>query len=418
MTNPPDLPDAPRVNGERLLDDLGRLATIGVTPGGGVNRPAYGDEDVRAREVVMSWMREAGLTVRVDAAGNTIGRLPGAPPERAKPIMMGSHTDTVPDGGRFDGSLGVLAALEVARRLAERATRLRRPFEVVNFQNEEGGILGSKAMAGKLSVDELSLTAVSGYTIGDGIRRLGGDPGRLRGAVRPAGSIAAYLELHIEQGRTLERGGADIGIVEGIVGIHYWDVTFEGVASHAGTTPMADRHDALLAAARFVDAVNQVVTSMPGRQVGTVGRLTLSPAAPNVIAGSATATLELRDLDPARVEALFAAITSEAERIAAETRTIVDFRPTMNSVAAYTDPRVREATAAAAAALALSSLTMPSGAGHDAQNLATICPAGMLFVPSVGGISHSPREFTRDEDVVNGANVLLGAVLRLDEKLG
>ena len=402
------------IDGSHLLARLRDLATIGATAGGGVSRPAYSEDDLKAREMVRGWMREAGMSVRVDTAGNTFGRLEGRDP-KLPAIVIGSHTDTVPDGGRYDGALGVLAALGVARTLGASGEGLRHPLEVVDFQNEEGGIVGSKAVAGRLEVAELSRIAVSGFTLGDGIRRLGGNPDRLSDAVLARESRAGYVELHIEQGRTLERGGVDIGIVEGIVGIWYWDVVFEGVASHAGTTPMADRHDALLAAARFIDAVHAVVTSVPGRHVGTVGRLTVHPGGANVIPGRVVATLELRDLVAESVERLYAAIESRAADIARETGTSVHFRVSNNVTPAPTDTRVRDAIARAVGAMGLSTTLLPSGAGHDAQQMTAICPSGMIFVPSVDGLSHSPRELTRDQDCINGANVLLGAVRQLDE---
>lgn len=406
----------PRVNGERLLADLGALATIGATPAGGVSRPAYGADDLAARSHVREMMRRAGLVPRVDAGGNSWGRRPGADDGRPA-IVIGSHTDTVPDGGRYDGALGVIAALEVARTIAERGIALRHPLEVVDFQNEEGGLVGSKIVVGKLRADELSFVATSGRTIGDGIRVLGGDPARLDDARLAPGAVAAYLELHIEQGRVIERAGADIGVVEGLVAIRYWEVTFEGVASHAGTTPMADRHDALLAAARFVDSVNAVVVGTPGRHVGTVGRLTVFPGGANVIPGRVVLTLELRDLDVEVIEALFARIEREGARIAAATGTTVGMRPTLANAPAPTHPLVRDAVVGAARALGLRPHLMASGAGHDAQNMTALGPSGMLFVPSVNGISHSPAEHTEDADVINGANVLLGAVLRLDARL-
>lgn len=408
--------DTRRVNGARLVADLAALAKIGGTPEGGVSRPAYGDEDIAARARVRDLMRSARLTVRVDAAGNTIALRPGSAPG-LPPIMIGSHTDSVPNGGRFDGALGTLAAIEVARVLAEQGVELRHLLEVVDFQNEEGGLIGSKAMAGRLPASDLTLTAVSGRTIGDGIRLLGGDPDRVDDAKRSPGSIAAYLELHIEQGRVLERAGANIGVVEGIVGIRYWEVTFAGVATHAGTTPMADRHDALLAAARFVEAVNATVLATPGRSVGTVGRLAVFPGAPNVIPGRVVLTLELRDLEVAKIEALYVRVEAEARRIAAVNGTTVTLVPTLANEPAPTDQRVRDAVSSAATALGLTPHGMPSGAGHDAQNMTVLGPSGMLFVPSVNGISHSPLEMTVDADVVNGANVLLGAVLRMDAAL-
>ena len=418
MTSTPSATDAaaPRVNAERLLTDIRSLATVGATAAGGVHRPAYGDDDLAARGLVRQWMREAGLVVRIDLAGNTFAWLSGEN-DRLPPIIIGSHTDTVPDGGRLDGALGVLAALEVARLIAASRGRLRHPLEVVNFQNEEGGLAGSRAVAGRLSAADLATKAVSGYTLADGIKRLGGDPGRVQEAVLAPGSVAAYVELHIEQGRFLERGAIDIGIVEGIVGIRYWEVTFEGAASHAGTTPMADRRDALWAAGRFIDGVHEVVTSIQGRHVGFVGRLSVSPGAPNVIAGRVTLTLELRDLDPARIAELYDRVVERARRVAAETNTRVTLEPAHGVDPAPTHQIVRDAIAAAASDLGLSCLTMPSGAGHDTQNMARVCPAGMLFVPSIEGISHSPREATHEHDIVNGANVLLGAVLHLDATL-
>jgi N-carbamoyl-L-amino-acid hydrolase len=286
---------------------------------------------------------------------------------------------------------------------------------VVDFQNEEGGIVGSKAVVGRLQAAELSRTAVSGVTLGEGIRRLGGDPDRLADCVLAPGSRAAYVELHIEQGRTLERGGIDIGIVEGIVGIWYWEVTFDGVASHAGATPMPDRQDALLAAARFIDAVHDVVTSVPGRQVGTVGRLNVHPGAPNVIAGRVVVTLELRDLVGSTVERLYCTVEARAAEIARDTGTTVQFRPTTHTLPAPTHARVRDAIEQVACGLGLRTTLLPSGAGHDAQQMTVVCPSGMLFVPSVDGLSHTPRELTKDQDCINGANVLLGVVRQLDD---
>ncbi len=406
---------SPAIDSRRLLADLKALARIGATAAGGVSRPAYSDADIAAREAVRDLMRDAGLEVRVDAGGNTFGSMRGR--MDAPPIVIGSHTDTVPDGGRFDGALGVLAAMEVARTLRDRGETITHPLEVVDFQNEEGGLIGSKIVSGRFTADALSLVATSGRTIGDGIRRLGGDPEHLERAVRRPGSIAAYVELHIEQGMIIERAGAQIGVVEGLVAIRYWDVTFEGVASHAGTTAMTDRRDALLAAARFVDAVNTVVTSTPGRHVGTVGKLAVFPGGANVIPGKVVLTLELRDQFDDVIETLFERIEREAKRVANGTGTRVTMIPTLRNAPSPTDPRVREAVARAAEDLGLKTHAMVSGAGHDAQNMAAIGPAGMVFVPSVNGISHSPAEQTEDQDVINGANVLLGAVLRLDATL-
>jgi len=401
------------IDAARLLGSMAALARVGATSAGGVNRPAYSDGDLSARSLVREMMRDAGLAVRVDAAGNSIGSRSGRSNDLA-PIVIGSHTDTVIDGGRFDGALGVLAAIEVARALGERGIALRHPLEVVNFQNEEGGLIGSKIVAGRFTRDALALRTASGYTIGEGIVRLGGDPARLDDARRAPGSIDAYLELHIEQGCVLEAGGAAIGIVQGIVGIWYWNVVVEGTAAHSGTTPMSGRRDALLAASRVVDAVNRVVTSRPGRHVGTIGRLAVSPNAANVIPGRVELTLELRDIDAAVVTELFADIEHQAAAIASATGTTITFAPTLANEPSLAHERVQRAAERAAARLGLGALQMSSGAGHDAQNMAVLGPAGMVFVPSVGGISHSPAEYTRDADVVNGAELLLAAVMELD----
>jgi N-carbamoyl-L-amino-acid hydrolase len=401
------------VNGDRLNTHLAELSAFGKNSYGGVTRLAYSAADRLGREYVTGLMRAAGLEVRVDAAGNILGQRAGTDPSR-KPLLFGSHIDSVPDGGNYDGDVGSLAAIEVAQTVAERRIPLRHPIEVVVFQNEEGGTVGSRAMAGQLEAAALTLTARSGKVTRDGIAFIGGDPDKLDSAARKRGDIAAYVELHIEQGGTLEEKKIDIGVVLGIVGIGWWDVTVEGFANHAGTTPMDKRQDALLATARFIEMVNRVVTSEPGRQVGTVGRIQALPGAPNVIPGNVVCSLELRDLDPLKIERLYQRVREEAQRIATASKTTFSFTETHRSVPALTDPRLQALIENAALDRGLTSTRLPSGAGHDAQYVAQIAPAGMIFVPSVGGISHSPKEFTKPQDVVNGANVLLDTIQRLD----
>jgi N-carbamoyl-L-amino-acid hydrolase len=401
------------VNGERLNRHLTELAEFGKNPYGGVTRLAYSEADRQGRDYVFGLMRAAGLQVRLDAAGNMLGHREGTDPSR-KPLLFGSHIDSVPDGGNYDGDVGSLAAIEVAETLAERGVRLRHPIEVVVFQNEEGGTVGSRAMAGQLDPAALTLTARSGKVTRDGIAFIGGNPDRLESAVRKRGDIAAYVELHIEQGGTLEEKKIDIGVVLGIVGIGWWDVTVEGFANHAGTTPMDKRQDALLATARFIEMVNRVVTSEAGRQVGTVGRIQALPGAPNVIPGKVLCSLELRDLDPLKIERLYQRVHEEAQQIGAASRTTFSFAETHRSVPALTDPRIQGLIEVSALDRKLTVTKLPSGAGHDAQYVAQIAPAGMIFVPSIGGISHSPKEFTRPQDVINGANVLLDTIQRLD----
>ncbi|HEU5131015.1 MAG TPA: M20 family metallo-hydrolase [Pyrinomonadaceae bacterium] len=401
------------VNGKRIVDHILALGEFGKNPQGGASRVAYSDADKQGREYVLGIMRAAKLDVTIDAAGNLIGRRDGSSTD-LPPLLIGSHIDTVPEGGNYDGVVGSMGAIEVAQTLAENNVTTRHPLEVVIFQNEEGGLIGSRAMDGELTEKELDLVSRSGKTIRDGIKFIGGDPTKLAEVRRRKGEIAAYLELHIEQGGILESEKINIGVVEGIVGINWWDVTIEGFANHAGTTAMNNRQDALLAGAKFIEAVNRVVTSVPGRQVGTVGRINALPGAPNVIPGKVVLSLELRDLDAAKINMLFERIQGEAQKIAAESKTKFDFKEINVNIPAPTDPKIRSLISEAARDLNLTTKLMPSGAGHDAQDMARLGPVGMIFIPSVGGISHSPREFSHPEDIANGANVLLHTLLKLD----
>ena len=402
-----------RVNGKRIIDHILALAEFGKNPQGGASRVAYSEADKLGREYVLTLLRDAKLEVKIDAAGNLIGRRAGSV-ANLKPLLIGSHVDTVPEGGNYDGVVGSMGAIEVAQTLAENNVTLRHPLEVVIFQNEEGGLIGSRAMDGELTAKELDLVSRSGKTIREGINFIGGDVAKLAEVRRQKGDIAAYLELHIEQGGILDTEKINIGVVEGIVGINWWDVTIEGFANHAGTTAMNNRQDALLAAAKFIEAVNRIVTSVPGRQVGTVGRINALPGAPNVIPGKVVLSLELRDLDAAKINMLFEKIQAEAQKIASDSKTKFDFKEINVNIPAPTDPQIRSSINDAARELGLTTKLMPSGAGHDAQDMARLGPVGMIFVPSVGGISHSPREFSRPEDIANGANVLLHTLLKLD----
>ena len=402
-----------RINGQRLNTHLSELAQFGNTPEGGTNRVAYSDLDLQARDYAMKLMGEAKLEVSIDPAGNIIGRRSGSV-SSLKPLMMGSHIDSVPQGGSYDGQVGSMGAIEVAQTLAENKIQLKHPLEVVIFQNEEGGTIGSAAISRGLNEKDLQIVSNSKKTIGEGIKFIGGDPERLASVVRKKGDIAVYLELHIEQGGVLYAEKIDIGVVEGIVGVFWWDVTIEGFANHAGTTPMNQRRDALLAAAKYIEAVNRVVTSIPGRQVGTVGKIQAFPGAFNVIPGKVNTSLGLRDLDAAKVQLMFDRIQDEVRQIETSTGTKFEFKQVNASKPAPTDPRIRTVIDDAAKQLGLTTKSMPSGAGHDAQEIADLCPIGMIFIPSRDGISHSPREFSRPEDITNGANVLLQTLMKLD----
>lgn len=407
---------AMRVNAARLESDLRTLAEYGKTTEGGVNRPAFSEADIKARRFVLETMKDAGLSIRLDEAGNIIGRLDGLDVS-LPPLAAGSHIDSVPNGGRFDGALGVLAAIECCRTLRDNNIRLRHPMEVIVFVDEEGGLVGSRATLGELDDRALDVITQSGMTVREGISAVGGSPGRIKAAALKKGGLAGYLELHIEQGNVLDSRKIRIGVVEGIVGINRWEVVVEGAANHAGTTPMEGRQDALLAAAHLITAVNRIVTTIPGRQVGTVGRIKAEPGAVNVIPGKVTMSLELRDLDVRKINSLFSGIQKEASLIGEKTRTKISFlEADAPSLPALLDPDVKKLTIRSAGELGLSILEMPSGAGHDAQNIARIAPTGMIFIPSAAGISHSPQEFSRPEDLEAGANVLLLTLVKLDGK--
>jgi N-carbamoyl-L-amino-acid hydrolase len=408
--------EVPGIDGSRLSRWLAELSRIGQRADGGIDRVAFSDADLEGRDYVVGLMENAGLQVRIDLAGNILGRREGQDPA-LPPIMLGSHLDSVPAGGNFDGPLGTLGALEVALSLGEAGVRTRHPLEVVVFVNEEGGKTGSRTMAGEFRQEELELETSSGYTIRQGIQRLGGDPDRLREVRRTQGEVAGFLELHVEQGAVLERAGLRIGVVEGIVGIRRWNAVVRGVANHAGTTPMDQREDALLGAARLVEAVNRVVTSIPGTQVGTVGRIRAEPGAPNVIPGEVALSIEVRALEMVRIEEVISGIREEADRIAAANGTPIVLEEFYLSAAAPTDERFRGWVEASAEELGFGHRRMPSGAGHDAQAVAHFAPMGMIFIPSVDGISHSPKEYSRPEDIEAGANTLLRTLLKADAGL-
>ena len=405
---------APGVRNARIAARMEAIAAIGATPEGGAMRTAGSDADLAARERFAGWLREAGMSVRTDLAGNLVGRLEGTEPGLA-PLLSGSHLDSVPDGGNFDGVAGSVAALEAAAAFAESGARLRHPLEVVVFFNEENGKTGSRALAGEVTAAEMDLPLYGGLSLGEALERVGGSPARIAEAVLSPGDVAGYLELHIEQGPVLASEGIEIGAVEGIVGIRRFRVEVSGFANHAGTTAMPIRRDALVTAARFVAAVSEEATTRPGRQVATVGRIEAHPGAANVIPGRVELSLEIRDLRMETIEALYRRLQQVGREIAARNQTSIRFEPYYLSRAAPCDPALVDLVADSAADLGLSVVRMPSGAGHDAQSVAVFAPIGMIFVPSLDGISHSPREFTALEDIVRGTRVLAEALRRLDE---
>ena len=406
-----------RVDGARLLRRLDELAQIGRIEGTeGCARLALTDEDRAGRDLVVAWMTDLGLELVVDGIGNVVAVLAGR--EDGPPVMTGSHIDTVATGGRYDGNLGVLAGLEVLETLLDHGITPRRPLAVAFFTDEEGArfppdMLGSLVYAGGMPLEEaLDVVAVDGAVLGTELERIGyRGPGPLPG--RPP---HAFVELHIEQGPVLEAEGVAIGAVTGVQGISWTELTITGQSNHAGTTPMAHRHDAGYVAARIAVFVRDLVREVGGGQVGTVGVLQLHPGLVNVVAARATMTVDLRNTDEATLVGAEGRLAAFVAEVAADEGVTISSRRLARFEPVAFDPRVVDLVAEVAAASGLSVARLASGAGHDAQMLARVCPAGMVFVPSERGISHNPAERTAPADIEAGANVLLQVLLRLSEE--
>ena len=412
----------PSIDAARLRNRLERLSYHGRAPGAsfadGVNRVAYSTADLTARAWLIDEIKGADIVPRIDPAGNIFARFGGQPNQ--PPILFGSHIDSVPTGGNFDGDLGTFAALEVIQAVQAAKIQTRHPLEMVLWAHEEStafgiGTAASRIVAGDLQAGDMD-RVWNGMKRSDAIRRIAGDPERIETAVRGKGTWHSYVELHIEQGGSLDKAKIPIGIVEGIVAIHRYDVVVEGQVNHAGTTPMNERHDAMVAAAQLTLAVREIASRRQGRQVGTVGRVAVEPNSPNVIPGRVTLSVEFRDLSEQVLRELGDAVKARGAAIAKETGTSVAFTLASTNPPAMATPGVQEAIGRAAADAGLKTTRLPSGAGHDAQQIVRLCPMGMIFVPSVGGISHSPKELTTWEDCANGANVLLKTVLDLDQR--
>jgi N-carbamoyl-L-amino-acid hydrolase len=404
-----------RIDADRMLAAFEELARIGATGDGGVNRLALGEAHLAARAWFRRQIEQAGLEFRQDGAGNHSAFLACGEPD-SQTLLLGSHLDSVPHGGRFDGALGLLAAFEALRTIQDAGLRLRVHLEAIDFTDEEGtlvGLLGSAALAGQLRADHLQTPRGGREALVEGMQRAGLSDESMLHAARPRGSLAGYLELHIEQGRRLERLGIDIGIVSAIVGMWSYRLSFLGRADHAGTTSMDDRHDAALGASAFTLAARELVMSDFRDCVMNVGRMEFRPGAFNIVPARVDLALEFRSSDEEQFKRLDLALLEcaqrEAERFGLELQTefLGKHSPTAMS------ERIQQAFVNACKSLGLSSVSLASGAGHDAQSLAEACPVGMIFVPSKDGASHSAREFTEWEDCVNGANVLLQAVLNL-----
>ena len=405
-----------RVDGARLNATMEHMKTFSSSDTGGSTRVAYSDQNRSALAYLSSQMTQSGLTPAIDVAGNLVGRREGRNSGLA-PIVSGSHIDTVPNGGHYDGIVGVMSSIEVARTLYESGYELDHALEIVVWSNEEGGKTGSRSWMGNIEERELDLPSLGDRAIGDGIRFLGGFPDRLEENAKDRGDIASYIELHIEQGAILDRQGIGIGVVEGIVGIRRWNITIIGFANHAGTTPMDQRQDAMYAAALIVADIRHIVTAEPGRQVGTVGRLQAWPGAPNVVPGRVVLSLEIRDLNMAKIDTIYGRIVDSANTLAGKNGVKVEFEQFYESPAAITDDRIKRLIQDAADELGFPAMHMPSGAGHDAQSMKHIAPLGMIFVPSKDGVSHAPGEFTNEQQITDGANVLLHTIIGMDRKI-
>jgi hydantoinase/carbamoylase family amidase len=407
--------DVLRVNPTRLREDFEALAAIGSTGDGGVHRPALSEAHLAAREWFRQRAQRGGLAARVDGAGNHSAFL-GCGPSGAPALLLGSHLDSVPYGGRFDGPLGVVAALEVLQVVAEAGLSLPVNLEAIDFTDEEGtliSLLGSLALAGKLGLADLQSPRGGRQGLLAGMRRAGLSDESFLTARREPGSLAGYLELHIEQGPRLVQAGAAIGIVTGLVGSCSYELTYWGRADHAGTTSMRDRLDAAQGAAAFTLAVREaVLADFPGC-VANVGAITLSPGAFNIVPAKATLWLELRTPEAGQMEQLEARLLADAHLAAERFGLRLEVEMKGKHPPTLMDQGVQDAIRSACLQLGVKWVDLFSGAWHDAQSLAGICPVGMLFVPSQDGASHSPREFTTWDDCLTGANVLLHAALRL-----
>ncbi|OZM71148.1 Zn-dependent hydrolase [Amycolatopsis antarctica] len=408
-----------RIDGDRLLGRIDRLRQVGGTADGGVHRLAFTKEDVAGRELVRGFMREAGLEVHTDEAGNIIGSRPADSAPAAPTLLIGSHTDTVPDGGALDGAYGVLAGIEVLHTLHDHRVRLERPAAVVVFANEEGasgtrGMWGSHAFAGALEPGDLAMCDRAGTPIAELAARIGGDLDRVADAAWHPDRIAAFIELHIEQGPVLEHLDAEIGIVEAISGRLTVDVIVRGEANHAGTTPMELRRDALAGAAHLIVEVQRLAGADGVVRVATVGSIAIEPNAWNVVPGTARMRVDLRDVSVEAIEAGLDRLRRAAAEIGDRTGTVIEVRPDQLVDPVACHPRLQGLIAEAADRLGFRRFALPSGAGHDAQVIGRVAPAAMIFVPSIGGLSHVPAEDTAPWHLVAGADVLLQTVLGFD----
>ena len=402
------------IDSERFRETFDTYSEIGATEDGGLHRLALSDADREARDLLVEQMEALDLDVRVDELGNTFGRREGRDPDAA-PVLVGSHLDSQPYGGRYDGQLGVLTALETLRTFEDEGVETARPVELVNWTNEEGSrfeqaMLGSGVAAGSVDVDHArSLADAKGRTVGEELARIGYDGD----APAEVDDAYAYLELHVEQGPTLEESGASIGVVDGVFGLGWMEVTMEGQANHAGPTAMHDRRDALAAATDAASEVNDLPNRLSEDAVATVGRMDVSPNSINVIPDEVTFTVDVRSYDREVLARATDAVEFEVATAAERHGVDYELERLWSIDPLEFSPVVREAVAAGAEAADVPYRHIVSGAGHDANHMASVTESGMVFVPSVGGITHNESEFTEWEDCVAGARTYANATLEL-----
>jgi allantoate deiminase len=404
------------INKERLWDRLMALSVIGKQESGGVTRLSFTVEERKAKDLVSSYMKEAGLSVREDAVGNLIGRKEGSNHD-APVVLVGSHVDSVYNGGNFDGPLGVLSGIEALQTMDEQGIQTEHPIEVIAFTDEEGarfsfGMIGSRGIAGTLTEENLKNTDKQGVSIAEAMKQAGFDPAAFSKAAREKGSVKAYVELHIEQGKILENQNLSVGVVTGIAGPLWLKFTSEGEAGHAGTTPMSIRHDALAAAAQMMQVIEKE-SAATGSTVGTIGQLQLFPGGINIIPGRVEFTLDLRDISEKVRDQVEQKILEQAEELCGERGVKLQIEVLQRVAPAPCSELIQNAAKEACLTSGLETFTLASGAGHDGMQLTDLCPMGMLFIRSKDGISHNPAEWSSLEDCADGAQVLYHTVLNL-----
>lgn len=413
-TSPPPVTEL-HINSSRMRADFDTLSFIGTTPEGGINRLALSPNDLQARAWFADRIDDAGLQVRDDEAGNLGGVLHSSN-RQAKTLLIGSHLDSVPNGGRYDGTVGMLAGLECLRTLREAEIDLPVHVELIDFTDDEGcwrSLFGARALADKLTHDDFAETRADIAQFKAALLRAGIEPRGVKAAHRDPATLAGYLELHIEHGTRLERAGIPIGVVTGIVGRTTYRITFQGEAGHSGTTDMYRRRDALRGAALFIVRAHDLVRARYGDGIFNCGNIEVKPGAFNIIPSEALLTVEIRHVSATLMGEMETAMNSIARECAASYGLDVLIEPIAHMPAATMAAGVIEAIEGTCAAMGLSQMRLISYAGHAAQILSQITPSGMIFIPSVGGVGHQPQEFTHWDDVVNGANVLLRTIVRV-----